>query len=212
MKVLLHPGKLVLVPQSDEERSALAAWKEAQAGHVLHIHATAGAGCALFDLGPRPDACREPIQVSSKVADPAIRAISNFAHTPFHLDGHDYASVEGFWQGLKFADETERRHVAGLWGKQAMLAGKEKGYGATVSYAGEEVAVGTWRHWRLMERACRAKFGQHLEARAALLATGERPLIHRVRRDSKAIPGVVMADVWMRVRSWLRAGGTGQAP
>src|SRR4051794_13892505 len=132
MKVLLRPDKLVLVPQSDEERAALAAWKRALAGHVLHAHATAGEGAALFDLGPRPAACNEPLQVSSKVPDPAVRLISNFAHTPFVLDGRPYATVEGFWQGLKYDGEGERRRVALLWGKEAMLAGKGRPSGAGV--------------------------------------------------------------------------------
>ncbi len=57
-----------------------------------------------------------------------------------------------------------------------------------------------------MARACRAKFAQHPGARAALLATGERPLTHRVRRDSLTIPGALMADIWMQLRKRLRAG------
>jgi predicted NAD-dependent protein-ADP-ribosyltransferase YbiA (DUF1768 family) len=55
-----------------------------------------------------------------------------------------------------------------------------------------------------MRLACRAKFAQNADARAALLDTNERPLTHRVRRDSRTIPGVVMADIWMRIRSELR--------
>jgi hypothetical protein len=54
-----------------------------------------------------------------------------------------------------------------------------------------------------MDRACRAKFTQNWEARSALLATGGRPLVHRMRRDSRTIPGVIMADIWMRIRSSL---------
>ena len=57
-----------------------------------------------------------------------------------------------------------------------------------------------------MEAACRAKFAQNEVARAALLATGSRPLTHVVRRDSRAIPGVIMASIWMRIRSDLRKG------
>jgi hypothetical protein len=56
-----------------------------------------------------------------------------------------------------------------------------------------------------MEQACRAKFSQNEEARAARLATGWRPRDHVVRRDSKAIPGVIMADIWMRIRAELRS-------
>jgi hypothetical protein len=55
-----------------------------------------------------------------------------------------------------------------------------------------------------MERACRAKFEQCHEAREALLSTGTRPLTHRMRRDSKSIPGVIMADIWMRIRRHLQ--------
>ncbi len=58
----------------------------------------------LTNLGPRPEACREPINISSRSSNPAIRLISNFARTPFELHSEQYASIEAFWQGLKFAD------------------------------------------------------------------------------------------------------------
>ena len=62
------------------------------------------------------------------------------------------------------------------------------------------VRVGTFDHWSLMEQACRAKFEQHAAARAALLATAPRPLAHKMRRDSRTIPAVIMAEIWMRIR------------
>jgi hypothetical protein len=37
------------------------------------------------------------------------------------------------------------------------------------------------------------------------LATGSRPLVHRVRRDSRIIPGDLMAGIWMRIRATLTA-------
>jgi hypothetical protein len=55
-----------------------------------------------------------------------------------------------------------------------------------------------------MERACSAKFEQNPEALKALLSTGDRLLDHRVRRDSKTIPGAFMADIWMRIRQRQR--------
>jgi predicted NAD-dependent protein-ADP-ribosyltransferase YbiA (DUF1768 family) len=206
MKVILKSGTLVLVPQSDEEKLELLVWKEEQAGHVLYAQANPGEGLALFDLGPKEAACNEPVQVSSMVKDPAIVLISNFAHTPFELDGRSYASVEGFWQGLKFEDRAERRRVADLSGKQARIAGEGQGYSETITYEGEVIPVGTYQHWALMERACWAKFTQNEEAREALLSTGTRPLVHRMRRDSRTIPGVIMADIWMRIRARLRNG------
>lgn len=56
-----------------------------------------------------------------------------------------------------------------------------------------------------MAKACRAKFTQHEAARQALLGTGERPLIHRLPRgrDSRTIPGLIMADIWMKLRTRL---------
>ncbi len=60
------------------------------------------------------------------------------------------------------------------------------------------------QHWQLMRRACRAKFEQNAGARAALLGTGSRPLVHCIRPDSRTIPGVIMADIWMKLRTILR--------
>ena len=54
-----------------------------------------------------------------------------------------------------------------------------------------------------MTAACWAKFTLHREAHQALLATGDRPLEHRTRRDSRNIPGVIMADIWMKIRRGL---------
>jgi predicted NAD-dependent protein-ADP-ribosyltransferase YbiA (DUF1768 family) len=59
-----------------------------------------------------------------------------------------------------------------------------------------------------MEKACRAKFTQHAAARDALLSTRGRPLVHQVKRDSRNIPGVIMAAIWTRIRDRLmRAAG-----
>jgi predicted NAD-dependent protein-ADP-ribosyltransferase YbiA (DUF1768 family) len=57
-----------------------------------------------------------------------------------------------------------------------------------------------------MAEACRAKFTQHAGAREALLSTGSRLLTHRTRRDSRTIPGALMADIWMRLRGQIRDG------
>jgi predicted NAD-dependent protein-ADP-ribosyltransferase YbiA (DUF1768 family) len=205
MHVLLKNQQIVLIPTDERMAAELAAWKRAHRGHVLLVREDDGSGMALADLGPQADACREPLNVTSMAADPAVTLIGNFAATPFFLDGEHYASVEGFWQGLKFADRGERRRVAMLDGAEAKRAGTTQGYAPTVEYLGREVAVGTWDHWQLMRRACEAKFTQHGPAREALLATGERPLEHRVRHDSHAIPGVIVADIWMDVRRTLRS-------
>ncbi len=201
MKVIVKPELLVLVPETAEETTALGEWKAGREGYVLGLVANAGAGATVRFLGPRADVCREPINVTSRHPDPQVQLIGNLAETPFELDGERYASVEGFWQALKFESESDRRRVGGLSRSEAKRAGYAVEYGATVTCRGQAVPVGTWAHWQLMAAACAAKFEQCYEARSALIATGERPLIHKVRKDSKTIPGAIMAEIWMRIRA-----------
>jgi hypothetical protein len=63
-----------------------------------------------------------------------------------------------------------------------------------------------------MEKACEAKFAQHAAAREALVSTHNRPLVHQVKPDSKNIPGVIMAAIWMRIRDRLDRTGAEEAP
>ena len=63
-----------------------------------------------------------------------------------------------------------------------------------------------------MLRACWAKFTQSEPHRRALLATLPHRIEHRTKPDSRAIPGVVMADIWMRIRAALAAAGEGPFP
>src|SRR5262249_43146060 len=87
----------------------------------------------------------------------------------------------------------------------AQREGSQKGYGETVEYGGRRIVVGSPDHWALMKRACLAKFEQHQQSRDALLSTGDRPLTHKTRHDSRAIPGVIMAEIWMQVRARMRS-------
>lgn len=207
MNVLLKDALIVLIPENAEEAQSLVRWKMAHGNHVLVARPDAeqsNAALELHDLGDRLEACREPINVVSDSADPRARTISNLADTPFGLDGWTYRSVESFWQGLKFDSDADRARLADCPGPIALHEGGKKGYGATIRYADAEIVVGTWAHWRLMERACGAKFEQNLTARTALLATGDRPLVHNLRRDSRAIPGVIMAQIWTKLRRRLK--------
>ena len=194
-------GQMVEIPigQAGLTAEEAAAWLADHRGQVFKLHGDDRV-LRLHALGPAEDACREPINITSKATKP-LNLVSNFAHTPFVLDDEVYASVEGFWQGLKFTDQEDRRRLGSLWGSQAKDVAFCAPASDTFVYRGAVVRVGTWDHWQLMERACRAKFSQHEAARAALLSTAERPLIHRMKRDSRTIPGVVMADIWMRIRS-----------
>jgi predicted NAD-dependent protein-ADP-ribosyltransferase YbiA (DUF1768 family) len=204
MRILRKDGLIVLIPEAEADTASLRALAADGADHVFHLIPQGTEGVALHDLGPRAEACAEPINVHSGMADDRLRLIGNFAATPFELDGRLYASAEAFWQGLKFTDEAERQRIAALHGPEAKAAGDLAPPHDTVVYRGRAVPVGRPAHWALMERACRAKFTQHATAREALMSTGTRPLEHRVRPDSVTIPGVIMADIWMRIRAKLR--------
>lgn len=156
-------------------------------------------------IGPEADARRAPLNIVQSIA-PEFAPISNLAHTPFEMGGQRYASVEGFWQGLKRSDPSERRALAVLWGGEAKRLGSSVDQPASFVYDGAAVVAGSPDHWALMRAACEAKFSQNLEARDALLATGERWLTHKTRRDSRTIPGAIMADIWMRIRAGLQEG------
>lgn len=203
MQVLLQNDRLIVIAESDAEKTELAAWKAMRSGHAFVLVGDQGAGACLAALGPQADACREEINVYSENPDPQIALIANLAPTPLTLDSVRYACVEAFWQSLRFPPE-ERPRIAEMDGPTAKRASYQQPYGTHVHYAGNAIPAGTFDHWQLMRRACLAKFEQNADARAALLATGDRPLVHRVRRDSRTIPGVVMADIWMKLRTRFR--------
>lgn len=64
--------------------------------------------------------------------------------------------------------------------------------------------TGTYDHWELMRKACTIKFTQNAMARTALLSTSDRMLTHNINHDSKTIPGVIMAKIWMDIRAKLQ--------
>ena len=90
-----------------------------------------------------------------------------------------------------------------LHGPEAKRAGSAAPEATSFEYRGAAYRVGCYDDWGLMHQACWAKFTQHDGARAALLGTGTRPLVHRVRRDSRTIPGAIMAEIWMKIRHHL---------
>lgn len=209
MRLIVNKAAVALVAETAEE-AALIGEAAGQAGHVFELFAKNPGECRFVDRGPREFACREPINIvwTERGLEARWRPISNLAPTPFELDGAAYASVEGFWQGLKFRQPDARARVAALAGPEAMRAGRAAPPGEAVIYQGLSIAVGRPEHWALMRRACQAKFEQNEAARTALLATGERLLTHKARKDSRTIPGAIMADIWMSIRAKLRRNGS----
>lgn len=203
MKTIFAAERLVLVPETAIDQDQLATWKHNALGQVLSLDENKGSGVSIKLTGPWSNACCEPINVTSRHPDESIRTIANFADTPFVLDDIYYQSVESFWQSLKATAPEQRRRIATMPGAKAKSDKSIPKYGTTIQYAEATIIVGTWDHWQLMKRACTAKFQQNTVARDALVATENRPLVHKVRRDSKTIPGVIMAEIWMNIRKTL---------
>jgi predicted NAD-dependent protein-ADP-ribosyltransferase YbiA (DUF1768 family) len=66
------------------------------------------------------------VNIASNSSNRTEALLSNLAHTPFELDGMRYASVEAFWQGLKYSDTAKRNEIAtyhGLTSKKSGDAG-----------------------------------------------------------------------------------------
>jgi hypothetical protein len=124
MLIRLKEGLLALSGTSDTERADLAQWSTALAGHMLALCVQDDGTVRLRDAGPEAEVRREPINIVYDLTPHPLNLISNLALTPFDLDGRRYASVEGFWQGLKFPSDEDRERIALLDRHAARLAGK----------------------------------------------------------------------------------------
>jgi len=143
-----------------------------------------------------------PLNVASGSGEEIGKLMSNFAHTPFVLDGAWYASVEGFYASLKFLDEEKRSKMARLYGARAR--GKaSKSQLKTTCYQGESFELGSHRHHELIKCAIRAKLEQHSEIAKLFVATRPRPIIHdtgHAEQTTTRFPG----DVFCRILTELR--------
>jgi predicted NAD-dependent protein-ADP-ribosyltransferase YbiA (DUF1768 family) len=143
-----------------------------------------------------------PLNVYSQSDEEVGRLMSNFAHTPFTLDGVTYASVEGFYVALKFLDDAERTKVAALYGAVVKRMGRKSKLTRTY-YNGEWFELSSETHHALIKRAIRAKLDAHPEIAKAFAATRPRPITHDTGRPDH--PGARFpAEVFCRVLTELR--------
>ena len=150
--------------------------------------------------------------------------LSNFAPTPFTLDGETYASVEGFWQMLKYpegpGDERlqdpavtwphTRAEVAALSGFEAKAAGtaanenmKKLGI-RWVTYQGRKMdyrenAKGEF--YNLIRRAEQAKHDQNPPVADILKKTGTLKLRPDHLQGPEAPPAERYYEIWMDIRA-----------
>jgi predicted NAD-dependent protein-ADP-ribosyltransferase YbiA (DUF1768 family) len=122
--------------------------------------------------------------------------LSNFAPTPFSFHGKRYASLEGFWQMMKYPEDAQdprasfpglhwtftREQVAQLTGFAAKRAGDLANTNMVkmginwVSFEGKRMEYRPampGAHYQLIVEATREKVRQNPEVRKVLLATGD---------------------------------------
>jgi predicted NAD-dependent protein-ADP-ribosyltransferase YbiA (DUF1768 family) len=118
----------------------------------------------------------QPLNVWSRSDEEIGRLMSNFAHTPFTLDGVQYASVEAFYASLLVVPQRRERvrKMYGVRAKHEIPKVKPR----TFEYCGEKIGLGTAEHIALIQRAIRAKLSAHPEVASAFVATRPRPIAH----------------------------------
>ncbi len=152
--------------------------------------------------------------------------LSNFAHTPFEFRGKRYQSLEGFWQMMKYPENSEderekypgiswphtREEVAQMIGHQAKSAGttasenmKKMGIN-WVTFEGKRMEYRTPEkgiHYNLIVEATRAKVNQNQEVGEVLKSTGDLILRPDHKQAEDTPPAWGYCDIMMKIRGLL---------
>ena len=156
--------------------------------------------------------------------------LSNFAPTPFAFRGKHYASLEGFWQMMKYPENAgdprakfpglnwpyPREQVAQLTGFEAKHAGdvaeaNMKTLGIDwVTFEGEKMeyrSAGQSEFYNLIAAATREKVRQNPEVQKVLLATGDLVLKPDHQQEPDARAAWRYYEILTQIRSELRRNG-----
>lgn len=152
--------------------------------------------------------------------------LSNFAATPFTLDGTTYGSVEGLWQSTKYPEgpnderlnnpnvvwKHTRAEVAAMNGFEAKGAGNHANENMRalgidwVTYQGKkmkylEKAKGDF--YQVIWRAENAKMKQNSEVEGILRKTGDLILRPDHKQSPDSAPAWKYHEIWMEIRKTL---------
>lgn len=153
--------------------------------------------------------------------------LSNFAATPFTLDGKRYASLEGFWQMMLYPEGPDdprakfpgitwkytRDQVSQMVSFAANSAGQlakdnMKKMGINwVTYRGKKMDYQTTEkgdHYKLIVRASWAKINQNPDVKKILLSTGNLILLPDHHQPADAPPAWHYFDIYMDIRKQLQ--------
>ena len=152
--------------------------------------------------------------------------LSNFAATPFTLEGQRYASVEGFWQMMLYPESPDdprakfpglqwphtRHQVSQMIAFEAKAAGDigEKNMNKMridwVTFNGRRMLYRSQQkgeHYRIIVEAMRAKLEQNPQVKKILLSTGNLILRPDHYEEKNAPAEWRYFEIWMRIRSEL---------
>ena len=159
--------------------------------------------------------------------------LSNFAATPFEFHGKRYASLEGFWQMMKYPEGSNdpratfpglawkhtREQVGQMVSFEAKRAGTEgeanmKTMGIDwVTFEGRQMEyrpAEPGEHYRLIVAATWAKVLQNADVRRVLLSTGDLVLRPDHHQEADAPAAWRYYEILMEIRRELRAADAGR--
>ncbi|MCO5141557.1 MAG: NADAR family protein [Oligoflexia bacterium] len=158
-----------------------------------------------------------------------LGCLSNFAATPFVFRDKKYASMEGFWQMMKYPEGVDdprniapgvkwdhtREEVAQMTGFDAHAAGvkAEKNMEILgidwISFEGERMRFKSdptdiQRHYDLIFGATKAKVEQNEEVKMVLLSTGGLKLLPDHFEDKDGTISWKYYDIHMKIREQIK--------
>jgi len=154
--------------------------------------------------------------------------LSNFAATPFYYNQKRYASVEGFWQMMKYPDSEikndprskfsfsfTREQVVSMTTFEAKAAGDQASQLMRehdidwVSFEGEKMTYCSetkGKHFTLIKEVMIKKLLYNPEVRRVLLATGNLKLRPDHKTGTCQAPEWKYYEIWMDIRKDLMRG------
>ena len=153
--------------------------------------------------------------------------LSNFAATPFEFRGKRYASLEGFWQMMKFpegADDPRAKFAGLVWPHTREEVSQLTGFDAKRAGTAAEMNLKkmgiTWvtfenerfeyrpptpgRHYQLIVEATREKVRQNPEVKRVLLQTGDLVLKPDHHQDPDAPAAWRYYEILTAIRAELQ--------
>jgi predicted NAD-dependent protein-ADP-ribosyltransferase YbiA (DUF1768 family) len=138
--------------------------------------------------------------------------LSNLSHNPFNFNWLEYASIEAFWQSLKFEEQTEDwKECIKLYWKESKKFWNKAEIKNNFIYNWKEYIVWSKEHQNLMKEALREQLKQNPEKLKLLLFTWNINLIHRPKKadwtfypDSVTIPWEIFSRFLMELREELK--------